>query len=174
MSMSEDMLRRLQADDARLRQTETKEVPGGIPGFTSFYATGSFVPTLVGAGTAGTFTYVANVNLVEWSRIGNRVFFNGRVQISAIGVAPVGNMSINGWPYPAVADTNMAIAGTGNMSGWVANIPAGYTQVGGQFTNGLSTMTLFDSGDNLALNVMQGAEIIATSAFRFSGQYRVA
>lgn len=163
--LNHDLARQLRKLQTHLRRTQTKIGP--------LYLEGSFVPTLVGSTTAGTFTYVANVNVVEWTRIGNRVFFNGRVHISAIGVAPVGNMSINGWPYAAVADTNMTIAGTGAMSAWVANVPAGYTEVGGQFTNGLSTMILFDSGDNIALQVMQGAEIIATSQFRFSGNYRV-
>jgi hypothetical protein len=138
------------------------------------YQEGSFTPTLVGSGTAGTFTYVANVNVVEWTRIGNRVFFNGRVQISAIGVAPVGNMTIDGWPFAAVADTNMAIAGGAGMIAWSANIVAGYTEVAGQFANGSSAMTLIESGDNLGLATVQGGEIIATSQFRFQGNYRVA
>jgi hypothetical protein len=158
----------------QLEQARVTERPGGVSGFSTFFETGSFTPTLVGSGTAGTFTYTANANLVEWSRIGNRVFFNGRVNISAIGVAPVGNMSINGWPFAAVADTNMAIAGGAAMIIWVANIVAGYTEVAGQFANGSSAMTLTESGDNLGVATLQGGEIIATSQFRFHGHYRVA
>jgi hypothetical protein len=135
---------------------------------------GTFTPTLVGSGTAGTFTYVANANLVEWTRVGNRLFFNGRVQISAIAVAPTLNMSINGWPYAGVADTNMAIAGGASMIVWQANIAAGYTQVAGQFANGSSSMLLVESGDNVGLAVMQGGEIITTTQFRFEGSYRIA
>lgn len=160
------LLRRLGALEKRIGLVEVIEKP--------LYATGSFVPTLVGAGTAGTFTYVANVNLVEWTRIGNRLFFNGRVQISAIAVAPIGAMSIAGFPYAGVADANMAIAGGAAVFFWQANVAAGYTQVGGQVANGGTAMTLIKDGDNIAAVAVDGAEIIATSQFRFIGSYRVA
>lgn len=172
MSMSEDLLRRMQADDARLRQTETKEVPGGIPGFTSFYETGSFVPTWVGSTIAGSFTYTAAACLVEWSRIGNRVFFNGRIVISAIGVAPTGNLTLAGWPFPAVADASMAIAGGGAMLLWAINTAAGYTDVNLNILNTLSTMNVVRSGDNVAPGNVAGGELIVGDC-RFEGQYRV-
>ena len=38
----------------RLEQTQVVERPGNIPGFTSFYDTGTFVPTWVGGTIAGT------------------------------------------------------------------------------------------------------------------------
>lgn len=138
-----------------------------------FMASGSFVPTLVGAGTAGTFTYVADVNIVEWTRIGNRLFFNGRAQISAIAVAPTGAVSIAGFPYAGVSDATMAIAGGASVFFWTANIAAGYTQLGGQIANGGSAMTLIKTGDNIVAATLDGTEVLATSQFRFEGSYRV-
>ena len=174
---TKDMLRILQANEKRLAQTEVKEVPGAIPGFTSFYNTGSFTPTLVGSGTAGTFTYTANATIVEWSRIGNRLFFNGRIVITAITVAPVGNMTVRGWPYNGVADTNMAIAGIAPVAWTGIVLPANYWSVALQFSNGSANATVVRSGTNNALATVQGAEIAlvgGTFELRFGGEYRVA
>lgn len=167
------MLAILRANEQRLSITESKEVPGGIPGFTSFYDTGSFVPTWVGVTIAGTFTYTTNQCLVEWTRIGNRLFYSGRIVITAITVAPTGPLQIAGWPYPAVADTNMTIAGGGPFLAWAINVAAGYTDVALQFANGSSLPVLPRSGDNLAIGFVAGGELIVGDC-RFEGQYRVA
>ena len=171
------MLATLMANEQRLSITESKEVPGGIPGFTSFYATGSFVPTLVGSGVAGTFTYTANATIVEWARIGNRLFFNGRIVITVITVAPTLNMTVNGWPYAGVSDTNMAIAGVGPVIWRGIVLPANYWSVALQFANGSATPSLIRSGTNNALATVQGAEIALVGGsfeLRFGGEYRVA
>lgn len=157
----------------RLEQTQVIERPGGVTGFTTFYATGSFTPVWVGSGTAGTFTYNASVCLVEWTRIGNRVLFNGRIEISAITVAPTGNLTITGWPFPGVADTNMAIAGGGSFGVWTINVAAGYTDVAMYIVNGGSAMFMARSGDNVAPAVIQGGELIVGACW-FEGSYRVA
>lgn len=171
--INKDMLRTLYANEQRLRQTEVKETPGGIPGFTSFYETGSFVPTWVGGGTAGTFTYTAGASLVEWTRIGNRLFFNGRIVISAILVAPTGNLLLSGFPFAGVSDATMAIAGGGTMLFWTLNVAAGYTQVELQINNAGSAMFVVRSGDNVGPSTVQGGELIVGDC-RFEGSYRVA
>lgn len=140
---------------------------------TPIYSTGSFVPTWVGSGVAGTFTYTANSTLVEWTRIGNRLFYNGRIVISAITVAPTGNLQIAGWPFAGVADANMAIAGGGTGIFWSMNVAAGYTQVELQASNGSSLIVLTKNGDNIAPAAVAGGELLVGD-FRFEGQYRVA
>lgn len=158
----------------RLEQTQIVERPGGVSGFDAFYATGSFVPTLVGAGTPGTFTYTANATLVEWTQIGNRLLFNGRILITATAVAPVGNMSINGWPYAGVTDANMAIAGVGVMEWKFVTLPAGYTVITLQFGNS-ATPSLVRSGTNVNLATVQGGELTGGAYdFRFGGEYKIA
>ena len=164
----EGLLRRLRDLEARLGRTEVQE--------RGYYAISSFTPTLVGSTTPGTFTYTAGVNIVEWTRIGNRVLFNGRVSISAITVAPVGNMAISGWPFAAVADATMVVAGAADVA-WQTNLATAHTQLSGQFSNGTSDMLLIKSGDNLARGPVQGGDIAIVGAlmeFRFGGQYRVA
>lgn len=156
----------------KLEQTLVVERPGGVAGFTTFYASGSFVPTWVGSTIAGTFTYTAAACLVEWTRIGNRLLFNGRIVISAITVAPTGNLQIAGWPFAAVADASMAIAGGGTMLLWAINTAAGYTDVNLNILNTLSTMNVVRSGDNVAPGNVAGGELIVGDC-RFEGQYRV-
>jgi hypothetical protein len=137
------------------------------------YASGSFVPTWVGTTIAGTFTYVAASCLVEWSRIEDRLLFSGRIEISAIGVAPTGNLTLAGFPYPGEADASMLIAGGGALIVWQLNISAGYTQVAMQMVDGSSAMTIMRSGDNVAPGAVQGGELIVGNCW-FMGQYRVA
>lgn len=165
---------RAQQNAARqIEQGRVIERPGGVAGFTTFFATGSFVPTWVGSTIAGTFTYTANACLVEWTRIGNRLLFNGRIVISAIAVAPTGVLQIAGWPFPGVADANMAIAGGGPLLTWALNVAAGYTDVGMQVQNTASVAGIVRSGDNVAIANVQGGELIVGDC-RFEGQYRVA
>ena len=142
--------------------------------FTPFLETGSFSPTLVGATTGGTFTYGTG-NLIEWTRRGDRLSFNGRVSITATTVAPVGSLSIRGWPYAGVSDSNMAIAGVGAMIWQNVNLPAGFTSISLQFTNGSITPNLVRSGQNVGLAIVQGGELAGgVYDFRISGEYRIA
>lgn len=134
---------------------------------------GSFVPEWAGTGTAGTFTYNTDATLVEWERIGNRLFYNGRIVITAISVAPVGILTITGWPNAGVADADMAVAGGGAMIAWALNVAAGYTDVNLQFTNASSAPNLVRSGDNVAIANVQGGELIVGDC-RFAGSYRIA
>lgn len=151
------------------RKLDQQAVKGG-----PLYLEGSFSPTLVGAGTAGTFTY-GNGNLVEWTREGNRLFFNGRVHITATTVAPVGALTINGWPFAGVANANMAIAGEGSGSWHGVNLPANYWFVTVQFANGTSAASLMRSGTNNAEAAVAGGELVGgVYDFRFAGNYRVA
>lgn len=150
-----------------------KRVSALTPKESPLYEKGSFVPTLVGAGTAGTFTYTANATLVEYTRIGNRLFFNGRIVITAIAVAPVGNLSINGWPYAGVADVNMAIAGVTAIEWARVILPAGFTAINVQFGNS-AVAALVRSGQNVGLATVQGAELgAAPYDFRFGGNYKI-
>lgn len=151
----------------RIKATETKETP--------LYQKGTFSPTLVGSGTAGTFTYGSG-NVVEWTRDGNRLHYNGRLQITGTSVNPVGNMTINGWPFAGVADTNSTIAGIGTFMWTFITLVAGYTVIHLQFNNGSSVATLVRSGSNVALAIVQGAELTSgggTYDFRFGGNYRI-
>ncbi len=62
---------------------------------------GTWTPTFKGSGTAGTFTYTQQVG--NYIKIGKLVYIQGRVAISAIAVAPTGNMTIEGLPFTSEA-----------------------------------------------------------------------
>lgn len=164
----EDVMRRLKELE-QWRDRNKTEVP--------IYATGTFQPSLAGSGTPGTFTYSANARSVNWTRIGNRVLFNGRIQISAITGAPVGAMLITGFPATITpASTGFGAPGGADFGLWTANLPAGYTQFAGQFTDGSTNLLLIRNGDNVAPASVDGAEIALVGGvadFRFKGEYQI-
>lgn len=150
----------------QVRRTETKETP--------IYSKGSFAPALVGAGTPGTFTY-GSANLIEWTRIGNRVFVNGRLQITATSVAPVGVLTITAFPFAGVSNSTMAIAGVMNMEWNGIDLPAGYTSISLQMPNGSTSGSPIISGDNVVFGNLTGAHLTAGGAYdlRMGGNYRI-
>lgn len=99
------MLKLLQDNNTRLKQTETKEVP--------IYDTGTYTPTYLGGTTPGATTYT--VQQGAWTRIGNMVFVTGTVQWSA--ATGTGNAQIS-LPFTAVNVANQ------NHSGalWIATV----------------------------------------------------
>jgi hypothetical protein len=141
------------------------------------YAEGTFTPVLSGDGTAGTFTYDAANTGCDYTRHGNRMLLNGRVRITAIAVAPTGNMRITGLPFAGVA-------GAGSIAGGVQfdavtgiNLSAGYTWVGGEVVSSTSEIRLFENGDNVAAVRVQGAAfglIGGVIDLRFWGLYQIA
>jgi len=169
-----DMLKWMKDNEARLRQTETKEVPGAA-GQSTFYAVGSWTPTLVGSGTAGTFTYSAQTG--DYTRIGNTCFIRARVRITAITVAPVGNLQINGLPFAGVAIGVSANAGGGAFQLWQSiTLPAGYTQLMWYIVGGNSFINISRGGSNVVNANVQGGELVIVGGvgnFEIEGQYRV-
>lgn len=133
---------------------------------------GTWTPGLLGSGTAGSFTYGAG-NGAEYTRIGDRILINGRLQITATAVAPVGNLSITGLPFTAGSSASV-IAGGIEIFNWATfNVAAGYTDIGGQILNGTTTIGIVKNGDNLAPAYVQGSEAAATLDLQFFGHYRV-
>lgn len=129
---------------------------------------GSWTPTFVGSGTAGTFTYAAQEG--AYSRLGALVFVRARVAISAISVAPVGTMSIGGLPFTVGATQN-----SGVMFSTISqfNYSAGALQLLGSFSGGATTISLRESFDNAAqVNVPAANFTNVDCDLRFSAFYR--
>jgi hypothetical protein len=111
-----DIVRQLRGLDSRIGRSEVVERPGVV---------GTWTPTFVGSTIAGTFTYATQSG--RYQRVGRRVYFEFDVAISAITVAPTGNMRIAGLPI-----VSGAAAGLGPVTlGFISNIalPAGKTQI---------------------------------------------
>lgn len=138
------------------------------------YATGTWTPVLAGDGTAGTFTYA--IQSATYTRLGNRVLFAGQIRISAVAVAPTGNMQITGLPFTA-ANTGFEVAGGADFSVWAGiTFPAGFTQLGGQVFDAESQIRLARSGSASLAARVQGGEVGLVGGvivFRFAGSYQV-
>lgn len=117
--------------DRRLGQTEVIERPG---------VSGTWTPFFEGTTGAGTYTYVTQTG--RWHRFGQLIFVEFDVAISAIAVAPTGNMLITGLPI---------VSGTGLQFGPVTlgfvsnlNMPAGRTIATALIpTGGLNRINLY-------------------------------
>lgn len=166
------ILRMLRENDDRLSNTEVKEVPGGIPGFTSFYAHGTFTPQYEGLTTPGAWTY--SVQAGFYTRIGNRCFFNLNITATARGVAPTGAALISHLPFtsdatanshsPVSLDTIDAVTLSGTIVQLVARIPPGKTYI--EFIEVLGTAPS-------AAGQLLATGFSATATMRVSGSYMV-
>ncbi len=89
----------------RLEQTQVKEVPGGITGFDTFYASGTYTPTYLGNTTAGVTTYTTQQG--AWVRVGALIVVTGTVIWSA---ATGTGLAVVGLPFaaPNVANQNFS------------------------------------------------------------------
>jgi hypothetical protein len=141
-----------------------------------FYEEGTWTPTLAGSTTAGSFTY--SVQTGDYVRIGNTCFVRGRVRITGIGAAPVGDLRINGLPFTSVAIGASGNAGGGAFQLWQGiTLPAGYTQLMWYVNQPVSYLNISRGGSNAAQANVQGGELVLVGGvanFELEGQYRVA
>lgn len=153
----------LETGHERLRKAD---VPG---------VSGSFTPELQGTTIAGTFTYDTANTAAYWTRVGDRIFLSGRVRITAIAVAPTGNLQIITLPFtPAVVTGSIAGGATIVFTG--ITLTAGHTQLVGEVQSGAAALRLFEVGSNIAAaSVIGGALVLVGGVgdFRFSGQYQI-
>lgn len=78
------------------------------------YEEGDFTPSIVGASTAGTFTYGGQQG--KYTKIGNTVIVNIYIYVSATSTSPSGNITVQGLPF-ATANAHPSFA-----IGWTQNI----------------------------------------------------
>jgi len=148
----------------RIKVLENLEVPG----------TGTFIPTLFGSGTLGTFTYDTANTEAQYTRAFDRISFNGRLRITATTTPPTGNMSLGGLPIAAgVNAINGNVLGGAGVIYTGINLVAGYTQVQGLITGSSSSIALVETGDNLSLQSVQGGELAAAIDLYFWGMYKI-
>lgn len=160
---------RQQRDMARqLEQQRVIERPGAA-GQTTFYAAGSWTPVIAGTTIAGTFTYVGQVG--RYVRIGSQVMIHGYVQISAIGVAPTGNMIITGLPFTSanVLDYSLSIGFMDNI-----NTSANIVQLTALVRINTAEIWLGEAFDNAAWARFPAANFTNASAgIEVSGVYQL-
>lgn len=130
---------------------------------------GTWTPAFLGTGTAGTFTY--SLQQGAYTLIGRLVYVTGRVTITAIGVAPTGQMRISGLPFTCEATYEHGV-----MFGTVSqfNYTAAALQLTGLVRASSSVISLFESFDNAAAVLVPAANFTnAACDLAFSAVYRV-
>ena len=144
--------------------TASKEVPLIVDGI--------WTPTIVGSTIAGTFTYTAQAG--SYRRFDDWCFVVGHITISAITVAPTGNLQIGGLPRTSAT----GIPGTLHMSDYTGiTLGAGYSQLGARVNTSDTKATLTKSGSAIgAVFVPGGALALVGGAAElvFSGWYQLA
>jgi len=135
---------------------------------------GTWTPTIVGSAIAGTFTYDGANRVGTYTRLGNRILITGRVRITAIAVAPTGNLGIGGLPF---ASNAISIAGGIVIIGYQGiTLTAGHTQLHAYVGTAATILNLFESGSNIAFAAIQGAGLVLVAGVAdiiFQGQYTV-
>lgn len=80
---------------------------------------GTFIPTVVGSTTAGVGTYLTQQG--NYTRIGDRLFFNLRLRWSA--TTGTGNLRVGGLPFPSNAGANSQSVPTVYVNSGITDIP---------------------------------------------------
>lgn len=151
----------------RLEQAQVIERPGGVSGQTTFYASGTFVPAFTGSGTAGTFTYSSQTG--QYTRIGNICYVRMYLEVSAVTVAPTGDLNVTGLPFTSAA--NFSALSVGYLNNF--NLSAGCVQLTAYVETGATLIRLMEVFDNAATSRFPAASFQA-SGIILGGAYEVA
>lgn len=126
----------------------------------STYTAGTWTPAFAGTGTAGTFTYSAQVGSYE--QIGRMIIARFVLATSSASVSPTGTLNITGLPVTSGATANDNGACSLDLfNGWTG--AAGYTQLAANIQPSATVFALIDNGS--------GKSAVATPAseFNFTG-----
>ena len=156
----------------RLEQTQVVERPGGVTGYATFYATGTFVPTFQGSATAGVWTY--SIQTGFYTRVGNRVLFSLSVQAATRPTPPTGTARITGLPFtsdatanshsPITLDTLDSLTLSGTIVQLTARVPPSAVYI--ELIENLGTAPI-------AAGALAATGLTATALVRACGSYMV-
>jgi hypothetical protein len=157
MSDQNDMLKLLYENNQRLKQTETREVPGNVPGFSQFYDFGTYVPTYVGGTTAGVTTYTTQSG--AWVRVGALMVATGTVVwTAATGTGnarislPLASANVANQNYSGSLRTVNVTFANGTPQIIVVNNSA-FFEMQSPLTNAASTTVAVEAAGNIVFTV---------------------
>ena len=136
----------------------------------TWYEEGAFTPTIGGSTVAGVQTYVAQVG--RYTRIGNRVYFNLRIVLSAKDAATAGDLIIAGLPFASNATASTFSSFAVGNAGFIT-LPASYTQLEAHIEPNATLFYLGAIGSNVAYSYLQATAFAANTRISVSGTYLV-
>lgn len=128
----------------------------------------AWTPVLSGAGVAGAPTYAAQAG--TYTRVGNRIYFDGRVSISAIG-GMVGDLQVSLPVAPRATTANLASVFTVEFDG--VTFAAGRTQLNGKVVSNMSIANFISCGSGVAPVALTSTNASTSTSFFISGHYPV-
>lgn len=146
----------------------TIEIDGAPAG--AFYASGNFTPVLSGSVTPGNQTY--SFQQGNWVRIGNMIFFNLNIRLTALDAAAAGNATI-ALPFNSANVANEQAQFTAVFNN--ITLSAGQTQVVGELSPNTNVLLVAAQGSGAGLNAAIPITSFANNAvIRMSGAYMIA
>lgn len=137
-----------------------------------FWSNFPVAPTLSGASVEGGQTYDSQTG--RYTKIGNTVFFNIVLGITAIGGAMAGNLIIKNLPFTAGANAGAISSVTFNyIKGINLDVVSGYYSMIGVILNSTNQIALRQSGDNNTPVALTASDITTTCNVWCSGFYEV-
>lgn len=110
---------------------------------TSFFQSGTFVPTIAFGGASVGVTYDATQTKAEWTRVGNMVFISIRLVLTSKGVS-VGRATISTLPFTvgsSLVNAQNALVAMGNIT-----LDGGFSIVWANFVPGTTTVQFAEGG----------------------------
>lgn len=128
----------------------------------------SVIPTIIGSSGTSAHTYLTQVATAQ--RIGDRVFIDFEVALTAKDAGMGGNASVSfsGVPWNVATGTK---PGAAFSEYGPVDLSAGYTQLMGEGVAGTVRFLLVQGGDNVAVLALPAAGIVATTVIAGSFSY---
>ncbi len=150
------------ADPAFTATPAVTSITFGAGSALSTYVTASWTPAIKFGGASVGVTY--NVQVGQYTQIGNVVHFNCDIQLSSKG-SSTGNVSITGLPVNSGSECDIPI-------GYMANttLTALYTNIFAQI-NGSGTFAIYQVGSGQAVTALTDVQCANSTVISFTGIY---
>ena len=137
---------------------------------TTLIETGTFTPTIAGSTTAGTNTY--SIQLGSYYKIGNRVFFDINLAMSAKDSNMLGNISIEGLPY--ISKGGSTAPGYSCNVGVIGRVSYGTKkEIGAVVMRGTNRINFYGAIENGTQVQLTAEDLNATFRVNVSGNYEI-